>query len=39
VIDQKAKEVVQVIGGVRGAVDILVQFGFQPVNVLDAIQV
>jgi CzcA family heavy metal efflux pump len=57
VIDQKAKEVLQVIAGIRGAVDAqvesppgtpelairlrpekLLQFGFQPVNVLDAIQ-
>lgn len=57
VIDQKAKEVLQVVAGIRGAVDAqlesppgtpemvirlqpqkLLQFGFQPVNVLDAIQ-
>jgi len=56
-IDQKAKEVAQVIGGIRGAVDTqvesppgtpemvirprpekLFQFGFQPVNVLDAVE-
>lgn len=57
VIDQKAREVLQVIGGIRGAVDAqmasppgtpqliirlrpqrLLQFGFQPINLLDAIQ-
>ncbi len=57
VIDQKAREVLQVVGGIRGAVDAqvasppgtpqliirllpqrLLQFGFQPVNLLDAIQ-
>lgn len=57
VIDQKAREVLQVIGSVRGAVDVqvesppgtpemvvrlqpakLLQFGFQPVSLLDAIQ-
>lgn len=56
-IDQKARQVLQVIGGIRGAVDAqlasppgspeliirlrprrLLQFGFQPVNLLDAIQ-
>jgi CzcA family heavy metal efflux pump len=56
-IDQKAREVLQVIGRVRGAVEAhlasppgtpqlmirlqpqrLLQFGFQPVNLLDAIQ-
>jgi CzcA family heavy metal efflux pump len=57
VIDQKAREVLQVIGGIRGAVDVqlasppgapqlivrlrpprLLQFGFQPIRLLDAIQ-
>jgi len=57
VIDQKAREVLQVIAEVRGAVDVqvesppgtpemvvrlepakLLQFGFQPVSALDAIQ-
>lgn len=57
VIDQKAREVLQVVQGIHGAVDAqlasppgtpqlivrlrrdrLLQFGFQPVNVLDAIQ-
>jgi CzcA family heavy metal efflux pump len=57
VIDQKAREVLQVVGGIRGAVDAqlasppgtpqlivrlrperLLQFGFQAVNLLDAIQ-
>lgn len=57
VIDQKAREVLRVIGGIRGAVDAqlasppgtpqliirlrpqrLMQFGFQPVNLLDTIQ-
>lgn len=57
VIDQKAREVLQVVGGIRGAVDAqlasppgtpqlmirlrpqrLLQFGFQPINLLDAIQ-
>jgi Cu/Ag efflux pump CusA len=57
VIDQKAREVLKVVGGIRGAVDAqlasppgtpqliirlrperLLQFGFQPVNLLDAIQ-
>lgn len=57
VIDQKAREVLQVIDGIRGAVDAqlasppgtpemiirlrpqrLLQFGFQPIDLLDAIQ-
>lgn len=57
IIDQKAKEVLQVIAGIRGAVDAqvespagtpgmvirlrpekLLQFGFQPVKILEAIQ-
>ncbi|MGI9071918.1 MAG: efflux RND transporter permease subunit [Bryobacteraceae bacterium] len=57
VIDQKAREVLQVVGGTRGAVDAqlasppgtpqliirlrpqrLLQFGFQPINLLDTIQ-
>jgi Cu/Ag efflux pump CusA len=57
VIDQKAQEIVQLVSGIRGAVDTqiesppgtpemvvrlkpaaLLQFGFQPVNVLDAVQ-
>ncbi len=57
VIDQKAREVLQVLGGIHGAVDAqlasppgtpqlivrlrrnrLLQFGFQPVDVLDDIQ-
>ncbi len=57
VLDQKAKDVAQVISGIRGAVDVqvesppgapaiairlrperLLQFGFQPVHVLEAIQ-
>ncbi|MBI3698111.1 MAG: efflux RND transporter permease subunit, partial [Acidobacteria bacterium] len=56
-IDEKAREIAQVISGVRGAADVQVesppgtpeliirlqparlkQFGFQPLNVLDAIQ-
>jgi len=57
VLDQKGREIVQVVSGIRGAVDTqvesppgtpemvvrlqpasLLQFGFQPVNVLDAVQ-